>query len=107
MTFLARPARALPLASSASRLGRLKKPPRSDSAPTRRVSRRVSPSQRGRGLPSTVIMAILSRMAFLLVPFADRSYTPKKESPPDFRLLTHSELESALILSARQTAESF
>src|SRR5262249_41545073 len=37
-------------------LGKLKKPPRSDKAPTFKVSRRVMPSQQRRGLPNRVIM---------------------------------------------------
>src|SRR5438128_646858 len=58
MTFFALPGRTCgePLAWAASRLGRLKPPPRTVSAPAVRVSRRVSPSQQRRGLPSIVNM---------------------------------------------------
>src|ERR1700726_4118746 len=62
MTLFALPSRrrAPRLSSMAKRFGKLKKPPRADSAPTRSVSRRVSPLQLRRGLPRTVITALPS-----------------------------------------------
>ena len=51
---LAGPLHNARLSSSASKLGRLKNPPRRESAPACSVSRRVKPSQQRRGLPSIV-----------------------------------------------------
>src|SRR6516162_10058570 len=60
MTLLALPGRASRgrFSSRASRLGRLKAPPSKVRAPAASVSRRVSPSQQRRGLPSMVIIEI-------------------------------------------------
>src|SRR3954468_21909673 len=59
MTLLTFGLRTCPPPCSASRLGRLKNPPSSDSAPALSVSRRVTPSPHGRGVPRIEIIVPL------------------------------------------------